>query len=545
MNLLDRIIGYVSPAAGARRLHARATMQQVQALVGSGKGAYNAASVNRLNSLRMTSLKENEVSGDEHERLRADSWDLYRNNHSARKIVRSLESKVVGRGIRPEPMANTEDGEPHVEFRARATKLWESIQNGFDARGLPGQGGLTMSGLQKLALRSTMLSGDSLYRFRTILEEQRKKRDIPITVTLQMVDACRLANESEVPAGMLAEGHTVFRGVELNADGERVALWIRNVPAWAGLSAVGDPVRIEVDKIGHLFIEEDIDQQRGTPWFSSAILRARRTDDLEHNVLTATAMAACVIGTYSKPTGAKKLGLNPIEGSGAEGDETIEGIQPGMVVNTGKEGSFQLQSPNQPNMNPEGFVGHLQRGTATALPGTKSSTVTGDYRDSSFSSERSADNDIWPEIQDIQDWFAASFCQPTWETVLRSAVTNGYFDDIVSAAEFQADPGRFSAANWQGPIALSINPKDDADAATKRIKGFLSSLQMECAKTNVSWRDVLNDAAEVYAVAAEKKIPPEVVNNIMGIEPSDESTPAPQDGQESEIETEEAEGVTT
>jgi capsid protein len=243
-------------------------------------------------------------------------------------------------------------------------------------------------------------------------------------------------------------------------------------------------------------------------------------------------MAACVVATYSKPTGASKLGLNQgtdYNGTSADGTDltdsdgnTISKIQPGLVVNKGKDGTFDLHSPNQPNMNPEGFVQHLQRGTAAALPGTKASTVTGDYRNSSFSSERSADNDCWPEIQIVQEWFASHYCQPIWETILRTAIFQGYFDGIVSAEEFQESPNRFSAANWQGPVALSINPRDDAEAASARIRGGLSSLQMECAKVNTNWRDVLNDIAELYAVAAEKGIAPEVVNNIMGVDAQDQ-----------------------
>ena len=45
---------------------------------------------------------------------------------------------------------------------------------------------------------------------------------------------------------------------------------------------------------------------------------------------------------------------------------------------------------------------------------------------------------------------------------------------------------------------------------------------MECAKVNVNWRNVLNDAAELYAVAKEKGIPPEVINNIMGVDTADQ-----------------------
>ena len=523
MNALDRVIGWISPDRALKRLEARASLQQVNKLLGTGKGTYTAANQSRLNWMRQPVVKGNEVPSSRLEFLRAQSWDLYRDNPSCRKIIRSLEAKVIGPGMNPESLAVDVDGSPHVEFRARAKQLWTSLQSGFDSRGLPAKGGLTMAGQQKMALRSTILSGDTLYRAKPITEREQKKRDIPIPLTLQLIDTYRLADMSEVPRQELPKEHTVFRGIELDADNLRVAYWLKSLRIDESIFTPSTVTRIPFEKMGHLYLEEDIDQLRGVPWFSSAILRAKRTEDLEYNVLVASAMAACVVGTYSKPTGATRFGLNADGSDLTDTDgNAITKIQPGMIANVGKDGKFELSSPNQPNMNPEAFVQHLQRGTATAVPGIKASTITGDYRNSSFSSERSADNDVWPELKDVQEWFASSYCQPVWETILRSAMQEGYFDGVVSFEEFQASPGRFSAANWQGPVALSINPKDDAAAASARISGGLSSLQMECAKINVNWRDVLNDAAELYSVAKEKGIPPEVINNIMGVDTQDQ-----------------------
>lgn len=532
MNILDSLIGYFSPSAGIRRMEARANLKQVNKLLGTPRGPYAAANLNRLNALRSVVQKENEVSGSRLDFLRAQSWDLYRDNPSCRKIVRSLEAKVIGKGMHPESIATNVDGTPNTQFRERSMQLWEELQSGFDSRGLPGKGGLTMGCQQRLALRTAILSGDTLYRLKPITQAEQDKRNLPIPLVLQLVDSCRLAEEYEIPSAEIAAGNFIFRGIEFNSNNERVAYWVKNHSVIDAAMTPATATRIPVEKMGHLFVEEDIDQSRGVPWFSSAILRARRTEDLEYNVLTASAMASCMVAAYSKPAGSPKFGLNQSSESNstsADGTDltdsdgnTINKIQPGMVINKGKDGSFELLSPNQPNMNPEAFVQHLQRGTASAVPGTKASTVTGDYRNSSFSSERSADNDTWPEIQIVQEWFASHYCQPIWETVLRTAIMEGYFDGIVSAEEFQASPGRFCAANWQGPVALSINQKDDAGAASARIAGGLSSLQMECAKVNVNWRDVLNDVAELYAVAAEKGIPTEVINNIMGVDAQDQ-----------------------
>lgn len=519
MNLIDRAIGFFAPGWAVNRYAARATLEQIQNFTGGGPGGYQAGKLNRLVKL-VSATKENGIPIAESDRLRANSWDLYRNNTYARKIVRSLESKVIGKGMTPDPQTINDDGTPNVEFRKRAKELWESIQSGFDIRGRPGKGGLTFPGLQRLALRSTILSGNVLTRLVPIVQDQQQQRDIPIPVVLQLIDSARLA---DVPSNdSLADGSLFFRGVELDEYGQRRAYWINSYPPGAVQATYGTAKRIPAEQIQHLFIEEDIDQIIGTPWFAAAILNMRDTGDLQYNVLKGSAMAACAVLGYRKPKGKTRFGLAQDSSSGVsdvvdDDGNAITKMQPGMVFDLGTDGDLKGFSPNQQNLNPEAFVQHMLRGTAAGIAGIKSSTVTGDYRQASFSSEAAADNDTWPEIGVLQEWFATSFCQPIYEAVIRAGVLSGWFTGVVSADEFAANPGEFTKAAWQGPVSLSINPKDDIAAATLRIQGGLSSVQQECSKMGTNWRQNLIDAAELYEVADELEIPQEVVNNIMGV----------------------------
>src|SRR6185436_17716977 len=99
------------------------------------------------------------------------------------------------------------------------------------------------------------------------------------------------------------------------------------------------------------------------------------------------------------------------------------------------------------------------------------------------SSERSADNDAWPELEEIQDWFACGFYQPIYEEVITAAVTAGLFDDVkgFSTADFAERKRDYLNTHWQGPVPRSINPKDDADAARQRVRNATSSPQIEAA----------------------------------------------------------------
>lgn len=535
MNFWERVIAVVSPSWAMSRFVARATLQQMEGFI--GKSGYDAGKVNINTKFRQGSeAKEFAIPLTEVARLRWQSWNLWRNNPYAKKIVHSLQSKVIGKsGMMPESTAVNEDGSPNVEFRARAKKLWQSLQSGFDLRGMPGRGGLTMPGLQKLALRAAILSGEVLTRLVPIDPVTQTQRDLPIPFALQTIDAARLADQNHPATGTIAEGHSMYRGIELDGEGNRVAYWVNSYTPGYVTPNYGTAIRIPADQVAHLFVEEDIDQYRGVPWFAPAILSVRDTGDLQYNVLKASAMAACLVMAYRKPTGAQRFGLNqsaqndPHSNSGSsDGSDltdidgnAITKIQPGMFVNLGKDGDLQGISPNQPNLNAADFIQHMLRGTAAAFPGVKGSTLTGDYRNSSFSSERSADNDLWPEVEEVQEWFAASFCQPIYESVIRAAFLSGYFDGIATADDFVSNPSAFTSATWQGPVSRSINPTDDVNASGLRMKFGLSSLQMECAKLNINWLDVLNNIAELYEIAKSKNIPEEVVNNILGVTSQD------------------------
>ncbi len=164
------------------------------------------------------------------------------------------------------------------------------------------------------------------------------------------------------------------------------------------------------------------------------------------------------------------------------------------------------------------------------MPGVKSSTLTGDYRNSSFSSERSADNDIWPEIESLQDLFALNFCQPIYEAVIKAAVLAGKFADVpsFSTTDFEARQREYLQCNWQGPVSRSINPSDDAEAARKRIQNGTSSPQRECQKLGVDHLEVLQEQAQHIEEAKGLGLPDDVWQQNLGIEQIDQPEPGAQ-----------------
>lgn len=532
--LIDNTIGILSPrwaaSRAAYRLRLRVTntasgqhKAMEQMLGGRHAGGYQAGKADRLKGRTIGSPHENDVPRDQVARLRWRAWNLHRNNPQARKICRSLNAKTIGRGLSPQPQATTADGKPFVDFRRRARQIWGEFVKESDFRGKPGSGGQNFASLCKTALRSAVLSGGALYRFHHLSEDEQKRLNLYLPLQVQLIHIDRI-DERE-------HGGNKFYGVELDAQGRVAAYHITR----GGTGPTAEQTtRVSVADLKHLFVEEDIDQILGASWFGAALLTADDRRNYEYSELIAAEMASCFVGSYKRSRGQTgSIGLpNPdanYDITDAQGNK-IERLQAGMFIDEGIDGEFKLHSPNRPNAGSPEFLSHLVRSEAVSMPGTKSSTVTGDYRNSSFSSERSADNDVWPEIEDIQDWFAVGFCQPIYDEAIATAVLQRRFDDIkgFSVADFNERKREYLNANWQGPVPRSINPKDDADAAQQRVKNANSSPQREAAQIGRDWREILQEIHEFIDYAEELDLPEDIWQQALGIEQKDADAAAAQ-----------------
>jgi lambda family phage portal protein len=513
-------------ALGAAKRAFRSTFSGMAGWAG-WLGGYAAAQINRFTKWRRIRINhaENSIDPDQFPRMAADAWKIFRDNGHGRKIVRSLCSKVVGEEIQPRSQARDDNGQPLTEFRKRCRTLMEDWAAACDYRGTPGKGGSTWGELQKTALIACILSGETLFTMRAITEAEQKKRGLPVPLTLQLIDAQRFADGVNV--GQIPAGHLIYRGIELDADRRRARYWLNNwLPNTFGPMELDvQPKPYSVDDIFHVFAEDDIDQYRGTTWFAALIEPNREAGDLKYNFVKTTAMQACIIMSYSLSTGKTRIGPNGEGGADLvdSAGNRIEQFTPGMAINTGKDGKVEMHSPTINVAGYEGLIQSVMRDEAAAVPGTKASTITGDYRQSSFSSERAADNDIWPEIEVLQSWFSSHMCQCVYEQVVRAAVAEGYFDGVegFTRGKFLRNPTAFLRCKWQGPVQRSINPVDDVKAAALRVQKGFSDVPTECAKLGEVAEEVLHRSAEYRKAVIAAGLPEVYANNAMSMDVSD------------------------
>lgn len=495
MNVLDRAIAWFAPQRAVARLAARASLEQIEKLIGSQAG-YSAGQVNRLRPMIRVIRDENRIPRDQVEQLRQRSWDSYRNQPHLRGAVNKLASKVLP--LLPQPQAITRDGEDFAAFNRRALELWNRAAARLDYRGAPHRGGQTWREMSRTVFRCCFLDGEVLYALRDVRPDSDGS-DVPLRI--QPIKANRLAED------VTDERRRVFRGIELDGQLRRQAYWIRSIDPATGLES--EPRRYDASRIGHLFVQDDIDQLRGSAWAAAVLATATDTGEYQYNELVASKFGACPVMGVVRPTGATRFGVQATAAGDLVDEEgnPITAVSPGMIVDLGPDGDLKAWNSMRPNSGAESWIQHLLRSIGVGIPGTKSSTLTGDYRRSSFSAERSADNDTWPEIEDLQAWFAAGFCQPIWEAFLLSAVLAGHFEGIVSEGEFALGREALVRCDWQGPVQQSINPVDDANASILEVGSGTSSVPRECRKRGIDWRANLAEQAEFLAEARRLGVP--------------------------------------
>lgn len=498
---------------------ARASLESINQLMGNVLSGYNAANISRLNNI-FQNLNENAVPHADLLNLESNAKQLWRNSPAARKIVSQIKTKTIGTGMRPIPQATRPDGKPHVEFRRRAKEIWAKWVKQSDARGLPGRGGDHFADQSKTALATVVRSGNVLYQVKRLTRAEQRRRGLMLPVVVQLIDADRLDN-----AIQLHEGSEVHRGIEVDASGMVVAYHLLDRHPADAIHTVSTThsTRVPARDIGHVFTSDDIDQYFGVSWFAPILTSSRDIDDYTYNELKAAVLSSCIVMGVKGMAGATGVGVRKTNADTVDSSgNALSRMVPGMIIPLGQNGSLEGFDPKRPNTNATEFSQHLLRQLAVGVPGIKGSSLTGDFRNSSFSSEKSADNETWPEIEAIQQWWSCSFQQHIYEEVIIAAINEGLFDDILLPGEFAANRTDLLNCNWQGPVAKSINPKDDQAASRMAMKNLTSSVQVEAGKFGRDSLELMQDLADyieqVNAMGIDDEYKRALIYNAMGMD---------------------------
>lgn len=433
-NLIDRIVGWVSPHAGISRHFARQQLAR----------AYEAASPRDSWRPRRAGASANADHRADARTLRTKARALVQNVPYVRAGLEGLVAATVGTGIVP-----------------RATGRGKDVLNPLFAawsKVCDADGRYDFHGLVKAADTAMEQDGEVLVRLRW----RRASDNLPVPLQLQLLEIDWL---DDARTGT-HNGNSIINGIEYDLLGAVAAYWLWDQHPGEVAVARGkaQSQRVSAEFIVHLFAPERPGQGRGFTRFASVISRVRDLQLYEDAELARknleTRLSVLASGDMSQMENPASLGGAGEQGQGARdlgdlGGGTVVGMPAGM--------NFTVVEPKAA----PGYVDYVkyQLHLIAAGIGVPYEMLTGDMSGVNFSSARVRLLDFRRAVQQ-QQWLVLipKLLEPLYDAFVEAA----YLAGKISHRDKSVD---FSPPKWD-----YVNPEQDVKADQAEIGAGLSTI---------------------------------------------------------------------
>lgn len=401
--LIDRVIGYFSPAAGLRRLQARHVMAY-----------YEAARPSRQHKQRRERGSGDAAVLRAGASLREQARHLDQNHDLAKGILDTLVANVIGpHGIGIEPQPRRTDGTIHAELAAAMLSLlrdWGRRPEVTWRHDWPD--------VQRLAGRTWLRDGEA---FSQMLPGMIAGLDHGTRVPFSL----ELIEPDLLPMSYTSPRDGILAGVQRNAWGRPTRYWLyKRHPGdlFSALSiAASDLKAIPADRMLHVALISRIGQARGVSMFAPVMLRLDDIKDYEESERIAAKVAASMAAFIRK--GSPELWGTTTDGEGAAGQRDLKFV-PGMVMDDLLPGeSIETIDTKRPNSGLEAYRRGQLRAVACGTQVTYSS-ATKDY-DGTYSAQRQEMVEGYAGYGVLSAQFISQFVRPVYEQVVRMAIASG------------------------------------------------------------------------------------------------------------------------
>ena len=489
MNIFDKIVEVVNPAAAVRREHERFKLQTIRSIRNSGYDESGAA--RNKNSMRgwLASSKTPQEDIDKNiPILRQRSRSLYMSAPLAVSAIKTNRTNIIGEGLK---LKSTIDAEFLGLTPEQATEWQQTAEREFRfwaaSKFCDSTRVNNFYEIQQVACMSWLMNGDACI----LLEYEKPSRAFPYGLRIHLIESDRVStphtteNSVYLYATNPDNGNRIFNGVEVDKNNRVVAYHICNTypnsnlyakKEWKRVKAFGD--RTGAPGVLMIFETERAEQYRGVPYLAPVIESLKQLTRYSE----AEMMAAVINGIFTvfvtSENGTSEFGFTGVvdEEDRVSDDDINYEIGPGLVnvLNPGEK--IDIADAKRPSSNFDTFVTSLAKyvGAALEIP----VEVLMKSFMSSYSASRAALLEAWKAFRMKRAWIAADFCQPVYELFLSEAIAKGrlhapgfFLDPLIRAA--------YCGAQWNGPAQGMVDPVKEVSAAEKRIQIGISTRQRE------------------------------------------------------------------
>jgi lambda family phage portal protein len=498
------------------------------------KGAYNMpyAGASNKRSLSTFQAPDGDAISDTLEslqELRNRSRDLDRNAPLAKAVITTLTDGVIGDGLEMQPAIDRE----FLGLNEMQAREWEAITQQqwrlwSESKHCDFYKENTFAGLQRLALRSMLTSGDVF-----VLLPHRINRHMPYDLRIQLIEADRICNPDDKPdtdeiaGGIAFTPKGVKKGIYVVTPHPGNSIMSLNItkPEWQYIPFYGkNSGRLNVL---HLTDFDRIGQTRGVPILAVLIDTLKQlTRFTEAEISAAVTNALLVMTIERKPPPDLAGSLNDLYPEEDENGNPI--IQdwdrednyefgPGTVWDMPPYQEAKMNAPVRPSSQFENFLMAMCKLVGAAL-GLPHELIVKVYQ-GSYSASRGARLEGDKKFNIMRKTFDAGFNQPIYEAFMFEMIAkgfqqaNGFFDDPLMRKSY-------TGAYWVKTTEGSIDEMKDVKSAKERMgKNYpLSSPQKEAAKLGSDFLDVVRECAEADDILNQYGVTMEQVKNALEVE---------------------------
>jgi lambda family phage portal protein len=591
---------------GGGRVHITGQAQAVKALATQivpsappaikSTSAYSASLVSRLTEdWPIAILSADAATRWSLRQLRARARDLERNGGIHNAYLDCLEVDIIGsKGIGVHLKIQDEGGDRVIPPAEHA--FYKALNEGVATyRGLAAKRRLAfrqeahhcamkaavVRTAHQLAPEETAIPGGGLDRYACYLVESEfkefgKQGHCDVTGKHSLQDLCRLALRTAARDGdavilaylgypnrwgvafqliegdyvddyynveRLPNGHRIQMGVELNAFGRKVALWVfaRHPGDYGtdGVTQTGTRRRIpilgeppdpyyspdgpEAVQAIHLTRSKRAEETRAVPWITPALQLIHHIESYKEAEITAAREEACKHVFYERDMFASDG--TALEWEERDGKLTDE-MQPGGATALPPGYKVNFVDPKHPNQHFPDFLKSMKREVAMAVNYCYN-ILFGDLESVNFSSIRAGLQNQREGSKMGQAWFGSNAFTPIFETFLKMALLTG-------ALPFRTtDFPRLNRLELKFRRWPWVDPKSDAETAQLLIQMKLTTRGRVIADmSSDDFEDIIDELDDEAAyIATKKNLPPELLppqpNGAPGQPaPAPEKTPA-------------------
>jgi lambda family phage portal protein len=533
-SLFDRFVAQVSPAAGLKRLHARAAWNTVtktsfagntgpvRSRGGQKKGTLFNWVVNKLN--RWNEAQEREIVSDRAE-------DLTANHPHATSCIESMSTNIIGTGLNPQAKPRWKrlgiSEEQAGIFAESAEWVWGNWCRRADIGDR-----LCFQDIQYLAAYSMLMTGEYLI-LPTMRTYPTWPGDSEVRLALQVLSPHRMATPMD-----LLQNPKIRDGVSLGSNGEpagyyvatpktgKMSLYMSSAdftryPAWIG----------HRPGMFHSFhaAAKHPDRVRGVSILAPAMKFFRDLSDyLDFELVGAIVASSFPIFIETSNPYETMAGF-PQENPGTD-DTRYQEVEPGQVMYGGPHQKPHVLKNDRPGNTFQGFVETVLRAVGASV-GMPYEVVAKDFSKTNYSSARAALLEAWRVYQLYRVWMERHLCQPVWRMVMEEAWLRGELALPKGGPDFYEALAEYTHATWIGPPRGHVDPVKEMKANIEGLKNNILTLSDLAAEQGKDWESQVEQRGRETRKVAEENLMPAEAAPAPAPENNDEEDP---DGEETQ-----------